>query len=197
MRQSLWLIILVLLSVAGPAQAQLYGSLSGMAVFVPDSDMDLEGLPFDADARFEPGWGVAGALGHGWDLPTVRPRLEVEAAFRRAELKDVKIAGQKFDTGNDYLWSASGMVNGALDFTVVPVVTPYVMAGLGFAVVDADDTDSDTVFAYQAGAGLGYEIGPATLFVGYRYFATTRPDLGGAKLDFETHNIEAGVRYGF
>jgi hypothetical protein len=24
-----------------------------------------------------------------------------------------------------------------------------------------------------------------------------RPDLGGVRLDFETHNLEAGVRYGF
>jgi predicted porin len=46
-------------------------------------------------------------------------------------------------------------------------------------------------------AGMGYGIGPATLFIGYRYFATTRPELDGTKFALETHNLEARVRYGF
>lgn len=197
MRRALWLTVTVLLfGATGPAQAEFYGSLSGMAVFVPDTDIDIEDIP-DVEARFDPGWGVAGALGYGWDLPTVSPRVEVEGAYRRSSVKDVDIEGERFGTDDSDFWAASGMVNGAVDLDIVPVVTPYVMAGLGFANVDAEDSGSDTVFAYQAGAGLGYGIGPATLFVGYRYFATSQVDLDGAKFDLETHNVEVGVRYGF
>lgn len=196
MKRALWFTIPVLLGVSGPAQAEFYGSLSGMAVFVPDTDIDIQGLP-NVEARFDPGWGVAGALGYGWDLPTINPRLEAEVAYRRSSVKDVDIEGERFGTSDSDFWATSGMVNGAVDLDIVPIVTPYVMTGLGFAVVDGEDTDADTVFAYQAGAGLGYGIGPATLFIGYRYFATSQVDLEGSKFDLETHNVEAGVRFGF
>jgi opacity protein-like surface antigen len=197
MRRGPWWTIPILLAASGPAQAESDGSSSGMAGFLSDRVMDIEGVPGRAEARFELGWGVAGALDDGWELPAVSPGPEAEGADRRSTIRDVKVDGERLGTGHGNFWATSGMVNGALDITAVPVVTPYVMAGLGLAVVAGDDTGSDRVLAYQTGAGLGYAIGPATLFVGYRYFATSQPDLAGTKLDLESHNIEVGVRYGF
>ena len=64
------------------------------------------------------------------------------------------------------------------------------------ALADADD--DDTVFAYQLGAGLGYEINPnLTISLDYRFFATVDPDFTSrAGIEFSTENMShnGGVR---
>lgn len=84
-------------------------------------------------------------------------------------------------------------------------MTPYIDGGIGVANVKADvdavgvnlvDEDA-TVFAYQFAAGLNLDfIPPATVFVGYRYFATLDPefeDAAGNSFDAEYHSHNAGV----
>jgi opacity protein-like surface antigen len=95
------------------------------------------------------------------------------------------------------------MANVALDMATGTIVEPYVLAGIGAANVtlESDDLDvdeDDTVFAYQAGAGLGSALTETiTLFTGYRFFATTDPEFEGVEAEYHSHNVEAGVRVEF
>ena len=63
--------------------------------------------------------------------------------------------------------------------------------------------DSDTVFAYQLGVGLGYAITKvAILTIDYRFFGTLEPeytDVSGASFssDYFLHRVGIGVRLNF
>ena len=109
------------------------------------------------------------------------------------------------------------MANVDYDFDTGSRWVPYVGGGLGVATISIDtetDTgrstadDSDTVFAYQVGAGLGYEFPleegrSITVSLDWRYFATQDPtftgDVTGGKFDvgISGHDIGIGVIYGF
>ena len=57
-------------------------------------------------------------------------------------------------------------------------------------------SDHDTVFAYQALAGVGFALSEDTeARLGYRYFATGEAGFldGGFRSSYETHNFEAGI----
>ena len=109
------------------------------------------------------------------------------------------------------------MANVDYDFDTGSRWVPYVGGGLGVATIsiDAEDVDgnsfaddSDTVFAYQVGAGIGYEFPleegrSITISLDWRYFATQDPtfkgDLTGAEFDvgISGHDIGIGLIYGF
>ena len=109
------------------------------------------------------------------------------------------------------------MVNVDYDFDTGSRWVPYVGGGLGLATVALDTKtaegrsladDSDTVFAYQVGAGLGYEFPleegrSITVSLDWRYFGTQTPtfkgDLTGTEFDvgFSGHDIGMSLIYGF
>ena len=104
------------------------------------------------------------------------------------------------------------MANAYYDFDLGGPLKPYVGGGVGVGFIDVDYSpsgvgiiqDDATAFAYQAMAGLTYEVGPATeLFAGYRYRATTDVEfdatLFSAGLDVENsaNIVEAGLRFTF
>ncbi len=118
----------------------------------------------------------------------------------------------------------SAMVNGWYDLEFGGKWLPYIGGGVGVARVDVDLRTSgqaalfgptlppvdlsdfvrgdDTVFAYQAGAGLGYRISDATtVVVGYRYFGTVdvkfKNDGDKTKIETGSHNVEGGLRFRF
>ena len=105
--------------------------------------------------------------------------------------------------------SASLMSNVWFDFFQHAVVSPYIGAGIGVARVDIDDLgvagqssidDSDTVFAYQGGAGLAFAVTKlAKLSLDYRYFATNDPkfqtSVNPLTTEYATHNLGLGFRY--
>ncbi len=101
-------------------------------------------------------------------------------------------------------------------------VNPYVGAGVGFVFMDVNATrggqnvlvdgqDGNSSFAYQLFAGLNTQLSnEMDVFVEYRYFAADQLRLqtnlsnvnGGAgfltnNFDFETNNINFGIRYKF
>ena len=70
--------------------------------------------------------------------------------------------------------------------------------GVGYANVDLDGDEDDSVFAYQVGAGIGYAVSDqATIDLKYRYFATEDPDFGGVDAEVASHNIYLGIRVNF
>ena len=109
------------------------------------------------------------------------------------------------------------MANVDYDFDTGSRWVPYVGGGLGVATISIDtenaqgislSDDSDTVFAYQVGAGIGYEFPleegrSVTVSLDWRYFGTQDPtfkgDVSGGDFDvgISGHDIGIGLIYGF
>jgi opacity protein-like surface antigen len=97
------------------------------------------------------------------------------------------------------------LANVYYDFMPEQKFSPYVSGGLGAArhtgeltIGNVTDDASDTVFAYQLGAGASYDIAEHTaLFGGYRYFGTSDADFDGLEADYDAHELRVGIRYGF
>jgi opacity protein-like surface antigen len=97
--------------------------------------------------------------------------------------------------GLAHLWSSASFPNIAAAAAVCLILQPC------DNIPTERFSGSDTVFAYQAGVGLAYEIiSNLTASVDYRYFATSDPSFrtGGAKIDsYSTHNVSLNFRYEF
>lgn len=168
-----------------------YGQLSVYHTSVEDSDLTFNppagNIAVDNDASL----GISAAI--GYKLPA-NLRAEAELAYRDNNNSALGLDGN--------VKSFAGLANGYLDIPTGSVVTPYIGAGVGMAQVKQDD-EKDTVLAYQAMAGLSFDVSPQTSFVlGYKYFATQTPEydvLPGVtgEMDYNTHNIELGLRYQF
>jgi outer membrane immunogenic protein len=92
-------------------------------------------------------------------------------------------------------------------------VKPYFGGGIGGANISAGEVrvgpvtvadNSDTVFAFQLGAGVGYEVIPnVALTFDYRYLRTTDPTfkdlvLGSSfRSEYHAHDLRLGARYQF
>jgi opacity protein-like surface antigen len=155
-------------------------------------------------------------LAGGYDFGMLR--LEGEIGGKQAKVSSVSRNGSQYDTdGNLNVFST--MANGYLDFHNKSSFTPYLVGGIGFAVIGLENVygtntstgavskmyheNSDLVFAYQAGAGLEYTINRHfSVDVGYRYFGTGKGRLTddypkATGLKYNSHDIVAGVKYTF
>ena len=177
--------------------------LSGGLGFTLASDGDMDGNGRHGEAEFDTGYVVQGAFGHGYQNGV---RAEVELAYRDNDFDTVEISNHNYSASGD-INTVSVMLNGYYDFKIAASFTPYLGAGIGFAVITIDDLkaagidladDDDTVFAYQLIAGVEIPISAtASIDVAYRYFATSDPDFGNVDLEYSTHNFTAGVRLYF
>jgi len=134
-------------------------------------DSDITGTGINTSADFDTG--LAGALSAGWAYGN-GVRSEIELGHRRNDLNS--LTGTSSGTGDVSSWS--GMLNVLYDFKTGTPFTPYVGAGIGAARVSLDASpigssridDSNTAFAYQGIAGVGYRLNDsATIFTDYRY----------------------------
>lgn len=150
------------------------------------------------DAEFDEGYNLTGAVGYDYgDL-----RSEIEITYRDNDLDSVTGLADASGEVN----STAFMLNGYYDIPMGSVVTPYVGAGVGVAHVNAEDftaggasiaDEDDTVFAYQAMAGVEMNVAPQVdLYTEYKYFGTDDVDLGGgSELENRNHTVMAGVKY--
>lgn len=143
-----------------------------------------------------PGMGLSGHAGAAFDAF----RVEGEIAFN-------SVGGYLTDDKN----ALAFMANGYYDFDTGSNWKPFVGAGIGVGLAHlkekgfspATQTEGDdTVFAYQAMAGVGYSIVPSTtIFAGYKFFGTSEISVtdssGTARGTINFHSIEIGVRYRF
>lgn len=202
---------LVFLSSAASAQTGPYGELRGGIVFLNDADLD-DGSGFNDEISFDTGFLIEAAGGYAH---TSGFRGELELGYRENDNDelDFEFIGT-FDAKGDTS-AFTVMANGYYDIDLgVPKFRPYVGFGIGLAVIDTEVRslgvklvdDSDTVFAYQALAGMAYHFTPniaATL--GYAFLATTDPKFkiepgagsGSVDAEYASHNILAGIRYSF
>ena len=135
---------------------------------------------------------------------------------QRKQFEDGVVAASPLTVNGNFSMLAF-MANVDYDFDTGSRWVPYVGGGLGVATISIDTEDangnsfaddSDTVFAYQVGAGLGYEFPlqegrSVTVSLDWRYFATQDPtfkgNLTGAEFDvgISGHDIGISLIYGF
>lgn len=199
---------------------RIYMEGRGGVTFLTDADNTGGGI--NIKSSHDVGPNVAAAVGYS-DPSGFRGELEL--SYRENEIDDLTIRddggiGVALGVGslNGFGFSASGdvsiftaMGNLYYDFPTTGPWKPFVGGGIGVAEVSVDASalgveivdDSDTVVAYQVGAGIAYELTPLWSFtVAYRYLATTDPrltDAVGESFDSEysSHNVMGGIRFTF
>lgn len=178
------------LAITGP-----YVSGSVGLGFLNDSDVG----PDNNAVKYNTGYALNGAVGYNFEMG----RLEAALGYQRNDIDSVFDESVTEDSRASIF---SVMANGYLDFEIRnSELKPYVMAGLGIADVDMKAvsfgtyvSDSETVFAWQVGAGVGIDAGSnLTVDIGYRFFSPDKANLAGEDVSFDSHMIMAGVRYDF
>jgi len=142
-------------------------------------------------------------------------RTEIEFSFRENDLisltspSNPNFVSPAFENAD--IRSYSGMANAIWEFTRFPSarIKPYVGAGFGFVNVEAQAAldgmsalagidNSDSSFAYQAIAGLNFQVNETVdLFAEYRYLKADSLQLGNFGFDYETSNVHGGFRIKF
>ena len=194
------------------------GNVGASALQESSSKATITAGSATGDVDFDKGFGISGAIGHA----SGPLRLEGELSYRKNDLDQVKVktvlAGTVLFTASSVLdltgdvSSLGFMANAFYDFDAGDNWAPFVMAGLGGAKINLDAEtvagaavtydESDTVLAYQVGAGVGYNISPKTAVnLQYRLFGTSDPEFndGTVTIDGEylSHNFLIGVTHRF
>lgn len=196
--------------------------VSGFAGISVPRDTDVTSSDFSNTftdrVKFDPGIYTGGT--GGFDFGFLR--IEGELSYRFSEIDSIteQPGGFRFSNADGNLGALALMANAFFDLHNASPITPYWGGGIGLAVLHLDDTfgidtrsgsprqvllypkDDDTVFAYQAGAGVEIALNPMiSLDVGYRYFGTAKArfesDLPETSLKLESHNAMVGVRVKF
>jgi len=172
----------------------------------------------DAQVEFDPGINIGGTAGYDFGFF----RLEGEMSYKRGEITSVteESFGTRYRNVDGHIGAFAMMMNGFFDLHNESPVTPYLGGGMGFASVNLSNTrgvdavrgaindhvfrsDDDTVFAYQAGAGMEVALNRRlSLDLGYRYFGTSlasfRKDWpNSTDLRLKSHNAAFGLRLKF
>jgi len=198
--------LILCVSFATPIQAaqdaqdanSYYGGVFGGLTLVPD--LASTRLGTSGDLETDAGFNVGGVFGYKWAFGL---RTEGEISYRQNDAD--KLFGSPADGDINAI---AFMGNAWYDVHTGTPLIPYVGGGLGVAYGSADISafgsklvdDSDIVFAWQVGGGIGYEISPGIVIsADYRYQATTDPefkDVLGNKIDTEysSHSIMLGIR---
>ena len=209
------LVAIVMLGAASLAHAQegMYVSIQGGGSLLSDADIeDPTGLAaaLGEEIEFDPGFNIGGSAGIVFRNNF---RIEAEVNFARNDIDEFEVLGISFSADGD-VDSLAFMGNAFYDFAIRPPWTLYVGGGAGVAIISIDDVkalgmsfplkdDDDTVFAYQAGAGIGYAISPSTtLTLDYRFFATEDPEFEDEfgdpfEAEYSRHDLRVGLRFLF
>jgi opacity protein-like surface antigen len=192
--KKLLLTVAALLICSAPAMADgPYVSLSGGLSMPNNSSGDLLGFTVDNAVTYKDGTAVEGAVG----LKGQGYRVEAALGYQSSDVETLYIPNV-----NNSVSMTSYMANAYCDLMGDSVITPYVMLGAGATTISVEYlgyTADDTVFAYQAGAGVGLKASDNVTFdVGYRYFKPSNINAFGlSDVTFSSSNILAGVRIGF
>ncbi|HEX7969094.1 MAG TPA: outer membrane beta-barrel protein [Stellaceae bacterium] len=204
------------------AEGDWYVSAFGGGMFLEDADNTGNGNPLDFSSVMKTGYAYRAAFG-AYRAPQVR--VEGEVAYRRAGLDKLSVnndAGLGAAAGSaplagsvaasGHVSAISAMLNAYYDYDTESRWRPYIDAGFGAARLSMKRVSAagvpvvnafDTVFAYQFGLGIGYEVTKSlTIAADYRYFTTLDPtfkDAAGSSFnsEFTSHNLSLGLRYRF
>jgi opacity protein-like surface antigen len=191
------LITIIAIGTMFPATAQavsLYVTANaGLALLSDSTVSDPAGTFGLFDIEYDEGF--LAAAGIGIDFGPIRAEGAVQ--YQKNELDSITIPGY-VPVGD--LSTTAFMFNGYWDINTGFSVEPFITAGAGLAQVEVDSIadDDDSVFAWQAGAGVGFGLNDkAYLDITYRYFATSDPSIFGVDWEVSGHNFSAGLRYNF
>lgn len=129
-------------------------------------------------------------------------RVEGEVSYRRPDADDAVIgAAPAAANGDITTWAL--MLNTYYDFRPGKKLNPYVSAGIGAAHHSGDLSiagtradDTDTTFAWAAGAGVSYAVSDRLRVTGgYRYFDTGNPDFGSIRTEVKAHEFRIGLTW--
>ena len=172
---------------------------------------------FNDRIEFDPSINIGGT--GGFDFGFLR--TEGELSYRNGEMSKIteQVSGTRIANVDGRLGALAMMFNAFVDLHNDTRVTPYFGGGVGFATLHLKETfgtdtttgrrsrlyrsDDDTVFAYQAGAGLEIALTKMlSLDVGYRYFGTTKAKFNRnssttTELKLESHNASVALRITF
>jgi opacity protein-like surface antigen len=162
------------------------------------------------DARLEDGWAIGGAFGA---MFTPNVAAELELAYRTADIDRIGPSGDRLGRGGEsrstaFMLNAFYVADGLGGMTAI---APYIGGGLGaarqeFNISGGDlrgDYDEDWILAYQAIAGIGYDVSPTVnLFGEIRYFGLDEVTLRGpsrqnVRYDYETVDVLFGAKFTF
>jgi OmpA-OmpF porin, OOP family len=115
------------------------------------------------------GWAAGGVIGYDF----VGPRVELEGIYRQNQLNKGIAPGTAI---NNQVGQLGIMANLLYDFMPGSVITPYIGAGAGLALVDSNASLGSTQFAYQGIIGLGWNVDTNfRVNLDGRYYGTTNP----------------------
>jgi OOP family OmpA-OmpF porin len=156
-------------------------------------------------AEFDEGWMVDTGIGYAFDNGF---RLEGELSYRKNQWEALAVDPPDGDfTGDAKAWGL--LANLFYDFNRGGTIQPFIGVGAGGAHVevgiDGLNDASDTVFAYQGLAGVGFRLSErATLDLTYRYFAAPDVDISEAwgpgftsEVDYINQAVTVGLRWQF
>ena len=218
--RSLIIAALCFLVFSTSADAQWYVSGNIGTSILQDSDVsaaDSTGS-FSGDFSTDVGVAVMGAVGYALN----NLRIEGEISYRHNGLDELTI-NTAVGGGLVFVGVATGpiegdmtalgfMANAFYDFDTGTNWVPHLGGGIGLAQLGLDVEsiggvstsfdDTDTVFAYQLGAGIGYRLGNgARVDLSYRFMGTSDAEFSdsGATVDaeYQSHSIMAGMLYKF
>ena len=156
---------------------------------------------------FDVGYDLSGALGYHWGLF----RVEGEIKYAENDIDEAEVLGTGIGGSGD-VSSLGFMANAFKDFEISDGWQAYLGGGVGYAIVSINDAsvggipladDDDSVFAYQVGTGIGYQMSPTTtLSLDYRYFATVDPEFNDVdgfpfEAEYDSHVVRIGIRFTF
>ena len=219
----LHLLPLAILAAPGYAHASgWYVVGAGGVSYLQSADNTFDDPPVDVKSSYKTGWVAVGGAGYAFSNGL---RIEAEAGYRHVRLKKLDIRedgglGAVLGVGslNGVTTRAygtesalSGMLNAWYELDTGTPVGVYVGGGIGIARISIDNVktggpvivdDTDTVFAYQVGAGVSYAFTPkARATLEYRFFGTTQSrftDISGDfNSEFHNHSVLLGARIGF
>lgn len=201
-----------------------YVGVEGGAMIVEDIDFDIGATSDAATVDHDYGWDVGGTIGYDFG----GFRAEAEVSYRRAGVDGyrstvttpaynaagaiVSVPAGTYDYAGGRSSALSFMVNGMLDFGEDDGVQGFIGGGVGVARVKAEYAlntrgdfldDSDTVFAWQAIAGVRQPISEnVDITLKYRFFNADNVrlvDVTGRTFDgrFRSHSLLGGVTFNF
>lgn len=173
----------------------------GLATFSDAEATNPNLAPANYDIEADSGIAFSAAV--GYEFSSFNTRLDLEVTYQNNPLDQASTAAGAVPLTED-IDSFAVLANVYWDLVNDSPWTPFLSAGLGAALVNVDDStaylgdDSDSVFAYQVGAGIGYAVNRnMTVEAKYRYFATADLEFDLVELEYATHNLYAGIRYVF
>lgn len=180
---------------AGATDVRPYVSAHIGAAITPDSSLTGGG-----NMSYDIGFGTGAALGLDFD----RMRVEIEFDYKNSGISE--ISATPGASGEFMLYDY--LLNAYYTFPLDSELKPFLTAGAGFATASVGDIttgsgkvfnrNSNTQFAYQAGAGVSYELKrDVALDLSYRYLGTSDFDFQGTKLGYGVHNTLLTLRHSF